>query len=127
MDTHYIQITSSELADITKLLDNISLSMYSIVGKATSLRTRSQTVRCHGENLSSADKHRYMEADNFTLAKPHRIGVHEELLNKCVIARANGSSHLSEYNEGVGKHHWVGLPFQFYAGVVSAYKYILLI
>lgn len=93
MNAHDIQITVSETTDITKLLNNIPLSMNCVIGKPTSLRARPKTIGCHSEDFSSPDKHRYVKTDDFTLAKTHRVRIHKELLNKCVIARADRSCH----------------------------------
>jgi hypothetical protein len=86
MNSHDIQITASELANITNLLDNISFSMNCVVGEATSLGPGPEAIGCHGENLSSPDHHGDVETCQVRLSHSHRIGVHEELLNKRIIA-----------------------------------------
>jgi hypothetical protein len=94
MNPHHIQITSLQLTDVTKLLDDIPLRMNCKVGKSRSLGPRAQAIGRHAENLAPPHKHCHVEADQICLPHLHCIGVIEKLLNQGIIACTNGSGHL---------------------------------
>jgi hypothetical protein len=94
MNSHDIQITASELTNITHLLDNIPLCMNCVIGEATSLGARPDAIGGDRKNLSSPDHHGDVETCHVCLPHSHRIGVHEELGNQRVVTGANRSGHV---------------------------------
>ena len=94
MNPHDKQITPLQLTKVSELLDNIALSMNRKVRKPTPLRPCSQTIRGHRQNLSPTHQHCNVKTNHICLTHPHGIGVHEELLNKCIITLTNGSGHF---------------------------------